>query len=568
MYLNYYSLQEKPFQITVDPKYFWMGENQKEALATIKYGITDKRGFLLLTGEVGTGKTVTINYLVSKLDINTVVATLPDPDLESMDFYNMLADGFDMKQTFDSKGAFLIHLREFLQKSYEDQKHLLLIIDESQRLNPRLMEDLRVLSNIELHDQKLINIFFVGQQEFNNILLTRQNRALAQRITVRYHIKPLTIEETGQYIAHRLKIGGSDKNIFKPSAVKSVFDFSGGVPRLINIICDHALLTGYSRNMRQLDAKVIADCANELRIPAEKISASAATLKEVGSPAGPVEAETQEAGKRTIEKGAGVAAESATDSSEQAPREQPMGWRLVYACVIFTLVVIVAFTITQFTGEQTPRWDEDELTPQKYRTTLEKEKEILASRMSEDDETATNGAGADKPKQSSKEDQQTDTGTERQTEKGGVSRESNVLSHQDTNTGSSDGQMVGELKPLPMIKEKIIIQFRLNSNEIDDLSYTLLDRIAAYLAQNRHERVFVKGYTDASGPQSYNETVSRFRASAVKSYIIGKGAKPQQIAVFGLGARNPIASNDTAAGRRRNRRVEIEFVQNKAPSDS
>ncbi|MGD9009585.1 MAG: AAA family ATPase, partial [Desulfobacteraceae bacterium] len=259
-------------------------------MATIKYGITDKRGFLLLTGEVGTGKTVTINYLVSKLDINTVVAALPDPDLESMDFYNMLADGFDMEQTFDSKGAFLIHLREFLQKSYDDQKHLLLIIDESQRLNPRLMEDLRVLSNIELHDQKLINIFFVGQQEFNNILLTRQNRALAQRITARYHIEPLTIEETGHYIAHRLKIGGSEKKIFKPSAVKSVFDFSGGVPRLVNIICDHALLTGYSRNMRQLDAKVITDCANELRIPAEKISASAATLKMEGSPADSVDA--------------------------------------------------------------------------------------------------------------------------------------------------------------------------------------------------------------------------------------------------------------------------------------
>jgi general secretion pathway protein A len=568
MYLKYYSLQEKPFQITADPKYFWMGEKQKEALATIKYCITDKRGFFLLTGEVGTGKTVMINYLVSKLDINTVVATLPDPDLESMDFYNMLADGFDMEQTFDSKGAFLIHLREFLQKSYEDQKHLLLIIDESQRLNPRLMEDLRVLSNIELHDQKLINIFFVGQQEFNNILLTRQNRALAQRITARYHIEPLTIEETGQYIAHRLKIGGSDKKIFKPSAVKSVYDFSGGVPRLINIICDHALLTGYSRNMRQLDAKVITDCANELRIPAEKISASAATLKMEGSPANPVDAETEEADQRAIEKDVAVAAESAIDSSEQAPREQPAGWRLVYAGVIFTLVVMVAFAITQFTGEQTTRWDEDELTPQKYRTTLEKEKEILASRMSEDDETATEEAGADKPEQPSKEDRQTDTGTARQTAKGGVSQASDVLSHPDTNTGSSGGQIVGELKPLPLIKEKIVIPFQLNSNEIDDQSYTELNRIAAYLAQNSHERVFVKGYTDASGPPSYNETVSRFRANAVKSYIIGKGVKPQQIAVFGLGASNPIASNETAEGRRRNRRVEIEFAQNKAPSDS
>lgn len=568
MYLKYYSLQEKPFQITADPKYFWMGEKQKQALATIKYGITDKRGFLLLTGEVGTGKTVMINYLLSKLDINTVVATLPDPDLESMDFYNMLADGFDMEQTFDSKGAFLIHLREFLQKSYEDQKHLLLIIDESQRLNPRLMEDLRVLSNIELHDQKLINIFFVGQQEFNNILLTRQNRALAQRITARYHIEPLTIEETGHYIAHRLKIGGSAKNIFKPSAVKCVFDFSGGVPRLINIICDHALLTGYSRNMRQLDAKVITDCANELRIPAEKISASAATLKIADNMESSVDAETEAGVQRAIKQGDTAAAETAADFSEQAPRQQSMGWRLVYASVILTLVVIVAFAITQFTGGQTPRWDEDELTPQKYKTTLEKEKEILASRMSKDDETTTDEDSAAKSKQRSKEDRQTDADTARQTAQGGVGRQSDALLHQDTNAGSSGGKVLGELKPLPMIKEKIIIQFLLNSNEIEDQSYALLDRIATYLAQNSHERVLVKGYTDASGPPSYNETVSRFRANAVKSYIVGKGAKPQQIAVFGLGARNPIASNDTTEGRRRNRRVEIEFAQNKAPSDS
>ncbi len=562
MYLKYYSLHEKPFQITADPKYFWMGEKQKEALTTIKYGITDKRGFLLLTGEVGTGKTVMVNYLLSKLDINTVVAALPDPDLESMDFYNMLADGFDMEETFDSKGAFLIHLREFLQKSYEDQKHLLLIIDESQRLNPRLMEDLRVLSNIELHDQKLINIFFVGQQEFNNILLTRQNRALAQRITARYHIEPLTIEETGHYIAHRLKIGGSDKKIFKPSAVKSVFNFSGGVPRLINIICDHALLTGYSRNMRQLDAKVISDCANELRIPAEKISASAATLKTAGAVSGSVSTEVVEMDPGAMEQRVAAESRAAADSSERVSREQPVGWRLVYAGVILVLVVLVAFAITQFTGGQAPRWDEDELTPQKYKTTLEKEKEMLANRMSEEGETATEMDNSEKPDLLTVEGQQTDTGTASQLVTGTDGDASDALSQQDVDTQTSDGQVLGELKPLPLIKEKFIIQFRLNSNEIEDQSYTVLDRIAAYLASNSHERIFVRGYTDASGPTSYNESVSRFRANAVKSYMIGKGAKPQQIAVFGMGAKNPIASNDTVEGRRRNRRVEIEFSGN------
>ena len=279
MYLDFYKLKVKPFQITSDPKFLWLGEKHKEALATLRYGIVDNRGFLLLTGEVGTGKTILINRLTTLLDIDTVVATLPDPDLDSMDFYNLLADGLQMKRTFESKGAFLIHLRDFLHQSYAEQKQVLLIIDESQRLNHRLMEDIRVLSNIELHDRKLINIFFVGQQEFNSILMTPQNRALSQRITVRYHIEPLDQGETGEYVTHRLKIAGSTKPIFNRGAFNEIFHFSGGIPRLINIICDHALLTGYARNLKQINGSVIRECAEELRIPVQKSDAEAATIK-------------------------------------------------------------------------------------------------------------------------------------------------------------------------------------------------------------------------------------------------------------------------------------------------
>ncbi|RPI70495.1 MAG: DUF2075 domain-containing protein, partial [Desulfobacteraceae bacterium] len=263
MYLDYYKLKTKPFQITVDPKFLWLGEKHKEALATLRYGIVDNRGFLLLTGEVGTGKTILINRLVSTLNIDTVVATLPDPDLESMDFYNLMADGLKFNRTFDSKAAFLIALRDFLYQSYANQKNVLLVIDESQRLNHQLMEDIRVLSNIELQDRKLINIFFVGQQEFNGILNTPQNRALAQRITVRYHIEALDIKETSQYIAHRLKVAGSSEMLFDGGAVSEIFKFSGGIPRLINIICDHALLTGFARGIKKIGVNTVLECAQE-----------------------------------------------------------------------------------------------------------------------------------------------------------------------------------------------------------------------------------------------------------------------------------------------------------------
>jgi outer membrane protein OmpA-like peptidoglycan-associated protein len=253
------------------------------------------------------------------------------------------------------------------------------------------------------------------------------------------------------------------------------------------------------------------------------------------------------------------------DAPERGSQVQPVGWRLVYAGVILALVVLVAFAITQFTGGQAPRWDEDELTPQKYKTTLQKEKEMLASRMSEGDDTVAEVDSSAKPDRIAVESRQINTGTAGQPGTGSEGNESDAHSLQDVDARTGGEQAVEELKPLPLIKEKIIIQFRLNSNEIEDQSYTVLDRIAAYLAHNSHERVSVKGYTDASGPISYNESVSRFRANAVKSYMIGKGAKPQQIAVFGMGAKNPIAPNSTVDGRRRNRRVEIEFTVNQGP---
>ena len=259
MYLDFFALSTKPFQITTDPKFLWLGEKHKEALATLRYGIQDNRGFLLLTGEVGTGKTILINRLISMLDIDTAVATLPDPDLEKMDFYNLLADGFKMNRVFDSKGVFLIQLRDFLYQSHAENKQVLLIIDESQRLNHRLMEDIRVLSNIELQDRKLINIFFVGQPEFNSILMTPQNRALAQRITVRYNIEALDQQETGAYINHRLRVAGSKKPIFKITALNEIYHFSGGIPRLINIVCDHVLLTAYGRNIKQFSSALFDD---------------------------------------------------------------------------------------------------------------------------------------------------------------------------------------------------------------------------------------------------------------------------------------------------------------------
>jgi general secretion pathway protein A len=563
MYLKHFQLATKPFQITADPKFLWLGEKHKEALATLRYGILDNRGFLLLTGEVGTGKTILINRLISMLDLDTVVATLPDPDLVSMDFYNLLADGFKMNRTFESKGAFLIHLRDFLHQSYANRKQVLLVIDESQRLNHHLMEDIRVLSNIELHDRKLINIFFVGQQEFNTILSAPQNRALAQRITVRYHISPLDKEEVGKYITHRLKVAGSAQKLFTNAAIEEVFQFSGGIPRLINILCDHALLTGYARGSKEIDDRIVKECAEELRIPIKSATggqpetlrtqdsksianAAAKTSRE----ANPKPAPVQGIGDKNL--GAGK-------SRDEIPSRSPV-WKVLYAGIVLLLVAMAAFAINNYTGSKSARYNADDLTPQKYKTSLENEKEALAKRMEKGD------AGSENEKALSQ-----DTGgadrivQEAQTEgaQGAQPKVGGAQGAQRSMAGKS-GPKMGAIAPLPLIKDKIRIHFTLNSNEIDPKDYPTLDGTAAYLADHSDQVAYVRGYTDSSGSASYNETVSRFRASAVKSYLMGKGAPAGSIQIFAMGDASAVASNDTVEGRGQNRRVEIEFPNIKA----
>ncbi|MCD4675149.1 MAG: AAA family ATPase [Desulfobacula sp.] len=268
MYTSFYKLKTKPFQISSDPDFMWLGEKHQEALATLKYGVLDNKGFLLLTGDVGTGKTTLINSLIQSLSDDIICTSVPDPSLSRLDFFNYIASSFGIDQEFSTKGAFLARFRKFLLDAYEKDKKVLLIIDEAQLLTQALLEEIRLLSNIEKTNTKLINIFFVGQNEFNEILNQDQNRAVRQRLTLNYNIDPLTPDETDEYIKYRLKVAGSTQLIFDPSAVQEIFMYSGGFPRRINVICDHALLSGYVKDSEIIDTGIVQECANELKIPA------------------------------------------------------------------------------------------------------------------------------------------------------------------------------------------------------------------------------------------------------------------------------------------------------------
>jgi general secretion pathway protein A len=267
MYLDYYGLKKFPFRTNPDPKFFWFGEKHKKALSLLKHGVSKRDGFLLLTGDVGTGKTSLIRYLLKSTDASTIAGTISNPMMEIIDFYNLLFEKFALNKSISNKADFLIHFNKFLHTAYSEHKLVLLIIDEAQTLDHDRLEEIRILSNIESGGQKLLNIFFVGESETETIMMDPKNRPTRTRINTVCQLQPLDETETIHYIAHRLKVAGAKRGIFTDDACRKIFDISDGIPRLINSICDCALLSGYVEGQKIIDPKFLRECQIEERIP-------------------------------------------------------------------------------------------------------------------------------------------------------------------------------------------------------------------------------------------------------------------------------------------------------------
>ncbi|MGD8990773.1 MAG: AAA family ATPase [Desulfobacterales bacterium] len=270
MYLAHYDLKRMPFKTNPDPKFLWLGENHREALSVLKYGVFKNDGFLILTGDIGTGKTSLVRHLMNLIKQKTLVAFVPIPNLDPFDFFNYLSEEFGMENTYHKASDFLIQFKRFLLRAYSERIKVFLIIDEAQNINHRLLEAIRLLSNIELDNRKLISIFFIGHTEFEVILMQERNKAIRQRITTSFHINPLNELETRIYIDHRLKVAGAKKNMFTFDACSKIHTISDGIPRLINSVCDCALLSGYVKGTKIIDSKFIKECQIELRIPIGK----------------------------------------------------------------------------------------------------------------------------------------------------------------------------------------------------------------------------------------------------------------------------------------------------------
>jgi general secretion pathway protein A len=282
MYENFYRFNEKPFSLTPDPKFLFLSKHHQGALDHMLYGISQREGFMAIVGDVGTGKTTLCRCLLDKLDNNIQVALILNPMLSDMDLLRTCVHDLEVKPTSvfaenpisvntslevdfseevdmnwvnrASKKELLDALNTFLLEQHRAGGSTVLIIDEAQNLPLDVMEQLRILSNLETEKEKLLQIIFVGQLELNDKLKSPELKQLNQRISIRYEIKPLSPEETVQYINHRLLVAGAGSRVsFKPSAVKEIFKYSQGYPRLINLVCDRGLLSGYNDQVDIID---------------------------------------------------------------------------------------------------------------------------------------------------------------------------------------------------------------------------------------------------------------------------------------------------------------------------
>ncbi|MBC2733229.1 MAG: AAA family ATPase [Desulfobacteraceae bacterium] len=545
MYLEHFGLKAKPFQISADPKFLWMGSKHKEALAILKYGIFDNRGFLLLSGDVGTGKTTLIHALTQDIGSDTVVATVPDPGLSLMDFYRYIAKSFGIKEPFETKQQFLEVFETFLLRNESLNKKVLLIIDEAQRLTSDLLEEIRLLSNIEKDYTKLLNIFFVGQNEFNDIILKQKNRPLRQRITINYNIDPLEQHEVMEYINFRLGVAGCDEPLFTGDAVREVFAFSEGYPRLINIVCDHALLTGFVQGVARITGSIVSECAEELRIH---------SVTPTPPPPEPAAWPPQAMPAPTVYP-------TPTPSPE---KDRGLSTAQTMLVVIIGILCFVAGLLV-FSLRDRPAQPEA-ATPKETG-----EAAAVAASVTKEDpppvaaavRIPTNEVPAESPVDPSPAPPPLATAT-------------TEVRDADPDTAEAPWMKPAPAPPpvtpvveptdreapavdMALTTETLRVNFQMDSNELTPEGMQDLDRAASLLNARDDIKAKVTGYTDAVGNLHYNLKVSEFRANIVKIYLVGKGVNAERITSLGMGPANPLDSNDTLEGRRRNRRVEIEF---------
>ncbi len=261
MYTEFYKLTGRPFQLSPDPAFFFEAKPHKKALAYLTYGISQSEGFIVITGEIGAGKTILVEYILSTfVGKNVVAAKVITTQLNADDLLRMVASAFDIPQEGADKATILQRMQTFLADCARMHRTVLLFVDESQNLPHSALEELRMLSNMQVNGRSLLQIYLLGQPEFRRTIARKSLEQLRQRVITSYHLQPLDAEETQQYIEHRMhRVGWQDDPHITPEAFQMIFEATGGVPRKINLLCDRLLLLGYLEEKHEIDGDIVKE---------------------------------------------------------------------------------------------------------------------------------------------------------------------------------------------------------------------------------------------------------------------------------------------------------------------
>ena len=518
MYLDYYSIAENPFDTDKDKTSLWLGGSLPKVASTLKEAIMERKGIVLLTGDTGTGKRTIIKMIRDILQDQFIIATLSNPELTGLEFFNVLSVRFKFNRSFNSKSAFLVHLRNFLRNSHAINKNILLIINDTDRLKVEFFEELTLLSEIELNDRKMIAILLVGRQGWIEASIQKNVKKISDKIALVCNLDPLNEAETAEYIQYCLGTAGTKRKIFSDNAIHEIFTFSGGNLKLINSICDLALTHGHSYNKKTINTAIIKECGNE--------------IQEKGTVDSDVKSHPKFVYKKETKKKL---------TADQPP--SPKRWLWIKALFIMVLI-FSSYALYKSQTEKSSIWRTDEIAHKNYDFHKLKEKEEAISPNTPPG-THKNYSKSESEKQATAPDSSNIKNERLEPSTAG-------------NRNSSDN-LAKTHREWPFSTYKKIIYFKYDSNTLSPESLEILDKIADFAIHNPKNEFIIKGYTDSIGAYSYNLTISKFRANSVKSYLIAKGVDPSKLATFGLGSQNPIFSNRTAGGRKLNRRVEIEL---------
>ena len=573
MYRAFFNLQSKPFELAPDAGFLWLGEKHKEALAALRYGILENKGFVLLTGGPGSGKTTLVNALVAGLGPGVLSAVISDPSRDRLDFYNAIASGFGLAKEFTSKVQFLIGFSQFLHKAEEDGKKVLLVIDDCQRLSQEMLEELRLLSNIEKADAKLINIFFVGLREFNEILIQPNNRAMRQRLTIKVDLPPLTLAESQAYVEHRLTVAGSGEKLFSAKAMQIIHKHSMGIPKRINIACDQALVAACVQGKPHFDHKLVEESLQPQNPP--------------HPPGG--EAPQGEAEPRPPEPQSGhplSAREGKANAAVDGADSQGGGRSALRKYGVIGVVLAGAILAFSYYGTRSP--EVTEVAPVKIGASVpvgqvSGEGPVAAAR--DTGPSAVNdrptpelpSAAVEKPDDQGEGGRVLGVAAPASVAPGGsaipdpipppatledakaeVAQLSAPPAESPKEAQGSRPAPPRQSSPLPT---KVILPLAANSLKLTPEGHAELTALLAKLAAVPTSRLQVKGFVSSSTASPANTKLSQERAAAVANLLVAGGIAAERLEVKGMGIADPIAGNDTPEGRNRNRRVEIVILE-------